>query len=94
MRCYYGKIRAYGFLLCGGSCDVRWDMPDFAPLYLQAAKQSENGEMTVIRLSEQDGRRGRIKLGCKVKLLNMLEDEIGETDVIEYKPFEIITVGI
>ncbi|MBE6747076.1 MAG: alpha-mannosidase [Ruminococcaceae bacterium] len=74
--------------------DVKWDMPDFAPLYLQAAKQSENGEMTVIRLSEQDGRRGRIKLGCKVKLLNMLEDEIGETDVIEYKPFEIITVGI
>ncbi len=74
--------------------DVKWDMPVFAPLYIQAAKQSENGEMTVIRLSEQDGRRGRIKLGCKVKLLNMLEDEIGETDVIEYKPFEIITVGI
>ena len=50
--------------------------------------------MTVIRLSEQDGRRGRIKLSRRVKLLNMLEDIQGETDVIEYKPFEIITIGV
>lgn len=74
--------------------DVQWDMPIFAPLYLQSAKQSEEGSMTVIRLSEQDGKRGRIKLQRKVKLLNMLEDVIGETDVIEYKPFEIITIGL
>ena len=50
--------------------------------------------MTVIRLCEQDGKRGRIKLPQKVRILNMLEDVEGETDVIEYKPFEIITIGI
>ena len=54
----------------------------------------ENGQMTVIRLCEQDGKRGEIKLLRKVKLLNMLEDIEGETDIIEYKPFEIITIGI
>ncbi len=66
----------------------------FEPLYLQAIKQGEDGEMTVIRLCEQDGKRGTIKLSEKVKVLNMLEDVEGETDVINYKPFEIITIGI
>ena len=36
----------------------------------------------------------KIKLSEKVKILNMLEDIEGETDTIEYKPFEIITIGI
>ncbi|MCD7872077.1 MAG: glycosyl hydrolase-related protein, partial [Clostridiales bacterium] len=66
----------------------------FEPLYLQAVKESENGKMIVFRLSEQNGSRGSIKLGKKVKLLNMLEDMQGETDVIEYKPFEILTIGM
>ena len=35
--------------------DVEWNMPTFEPLYLQAVKKAENGDMTVIRLSEQDG---------------------------------------
>lgn len=74
--------------------DVRYNGSDFAPLYMQAMKFSENGKMIVVRLSEQDGKRGRIRLDKKVKLLNMLEDAEGETDVIEYKPFEIITIGI
>lgn len=74
--------------------DVKWDFPTFEPLYLQAAKKSENGDLTVIRLSEQDGARGRIRLDRKVKILNMLEEELYETDVIEYKPFEIITIGL
>lgn len=74
--------------------DVRYNGCDFAPLYMQAMKFSENGKMIVVRLSEQDGKRGRIRLDKKVKLLNMLEDAEGETDVIEYKPFEIITIGI
>ncbi len=74
--------------------DYNWDLPTFDHLYLQAVKRSENGEMTVIRLCEQDGKRGKIKLAEKVKLLNMLEDIEGETDTIEYKPFEIITIGI
>lgn len=74
--------------------DAEWSLPDFAPLYLQAAKLSENGRMTVIRLSEQNGTRGTIKLDKPVKLLNMLEDVQEEIDTIEYKPFEIITIGI
>ena len=71
--------------------DVQYSGDTFEPLYLQAMKQSS---MTVIRLSEQDGKRGKIKLSKPVKLLDMLENEIGKTDVIEYKPFEIITLGV
>lgn len=74
--------------------DVQYNGSDFAPLYMQAMKFSENGKMIVVRLSEQDGKRGRIRIDKKLKLLNMLEDAEGETDVIEYKPFEIITIGI
>lgn len=74
--------------------DVSWNLPTFEPLYLQAVKKAENSDMTVIRLSEQDGKRGTIKLDNKVKILNMLEEVEGETDVIEYKPFEIITIGV
>ena len=74
--------------------DCKWDMEAFEPLYLQAVKHSENGKMIVLRLSEQDGRRGTIKLTRKVKLLNMLEDIEAETDILEFKPFEIITIGI
>lgn len=74
--------------------DCNWNLPTFEPLYLQAAKKAENNSMTVIRLSEQNGARGVIRLDKKVKLLNMLEEVEGETDVIEYKPFEIITIGV
>lgn len=74
--------------------DVKWNLETFEPLYLQAAKKSENGDLTVIRLSEQDGARGQIRLDRPVKILNMLEEELYETDVIAYKPFEIITIGI
>lgn len=74
--------------------DCQWSLPTFEPLYLQAVKKSEDAEMTVIRLSEQDGARGSIKLPQKVKILNMLEDVLGETDTLEYKPFEILTIGI
>lgn len=74
--------------------DAQYNGSTFAPLYLQAMKKAEDSDMTVIRLSEQDGKRGRIQLDKKVKLLNMLEEPEGETDVIEYKPFEIITIGV
>lgn len=66
----------------------------FDGLYLQAMKMSENDNMVVVRLSEQDGRRGVIKFPKPVKILNMLEEIIDEADSIEYKPFEIITIGI
>ena len=74
--------------------NAEWTLPTFEPLYLQAAKRSEDGKMTVIRLSEQDGGRGVIALGKPVKILNMLEEVIGESDKIEYAPFEIITIGV
>ena len=74
--------------------DDEWKYPDFATLYLQAAKRSEDGTMNVIRLSEQNGSRGVLKLDKPVKLLNMLEEVEGESDTIEYTPFEIITLGV
>ncbi len=73
--------------------DVEYDLPDFAPLWLQTAKLSENGDMIVLRLCEQNGERGVIEIPEEFVLLNMLEDEIGKTKRIEYSPFEIITLG-
>jgi len=67
---------------------------DFGDLFLQSMKLSEDGKRVVIRLVEQDGKHGKLTLPKTVKLLNLLEDEIGETDVVEYKPFEIITIGL
>ena len=67
---------------------------DFAPLYLQAAKLSEDGKYVVFRLSEQDGLRGKINLPFRGVLMNLLEDVEQETEVLEYKPFEILTVGV
>lgn len=74
--------------------DVQWNLPDFAPLYLQAVKESEDKSMTVLRLSEQDGRRGEIRLPMNVKVLNMLEELQSETDTLRFRPFEILTIGI
>jgi alpha-mannosidase len=74
--------------------DCQWDLVTFEPLYLQSVKKSEDGQMTVIRLSEHDGARGVIELPGFVRVLNMLEEVVDRTDKIEYKPFEIITIGI
>lgn len=63
-------------------------------LILQSVKKAENSDMTVLRYTEANGSRGQIKFPYKVKILNMLEDTIEETDTICYKPFEIITIGI
>lgn len=74
--------------------DVEAALPDFDDLWLQAVKLSENGKYIVVRLCEQNGARGAINLPEEVAVLNMLEDEIGAADTIEYSPFEIITLGI
>ena len=74
--------------------DAVWNYPTFEPLFLQAAKRSEDGSMVVFRFSEQDGNRGAIKLDKPVKVLNMLEENQRETDVLEYSPFEILTIGV
>ena len=63
-------------------------------MYLQSLKLSEDGSQLIVRLSEQNGARGKVKLPMTVKLLNMLEDVEGETDTVTYHPFEIITLGV
>ena len=62
-------------------------------LHLQALKRSEDGKKTVCRLVETNGRRGSIELGRKVTVTDLLERPLYETDVLEYKPFEIITIA-
>ena len=57
-------------------------------------KRSEDGKHIVVRLSEQDGKRGTLKFPKPVKGLKMLEGVLFESDKIEYKPFEILTIGI
>ena len=74
--------------------DAQWTLPTFEPLYLQAAKLSEDKSMTVVRLGEQNGNRGTITLDKPVYILDMLENKIEKTDRIDYTPFEIITVGV
>ena len=63
-------------------------------LYLQSMKLSEDGKLLVLRLSEQDGRRGRLAFGRPVQLLNLLEDPEGTAETVAYHPFELITVGL
>ena len=70
------------------------DLPDFGNLYLQSVKKAEKSDMTVYRLSEQNGARGKIAFDKEVKILNMLEDVEATVTEIEYAPFEIITIGI
>ncbi|MBQ2759067.1 MAG: alpha-mannosidase [Clostridia bacterium] len=69
-------------------------MPDFGDLYLQSVKKAEKSDMTVYRLSEQNGARGKLIFDKEVKILNMLEDIEATAKEIEYAPFEIITIGI
>ena len=84
---------AYEYNIPLGKADLTCEN-SFGEMFLQCMKMSEDGTIIVIRLSEQNGKRGKICLGGKVKLLNMLEDVIGESDTIEYSPFEIVTIGI
>ncbi len=60
-------------------------------MHLQALKRSEDGEKTICRLIETDGRRGSIALERKVTVTDLLERALYETDTLEYKPFEIVT---
>ncbi|MBR3099060.1 MAG: alpha-mannosidase [Clostridia bacterium] len=71
---------------------VRW--PDTGSLFLQSLKQSEDGRSVILRLTEQDGRRGELKLPFPARLLTLTEDEAGETDTLAYGPFEIVTAAL
>lgn len=64
-------------------------------LYVQAVKMSEDEKNIIIRLSEQDGTRGKLVLPFAVQPVNLLEDSEGErTDVIVYHPFELVSFAI
>ena len=63
-------------------------------LYLQAMKRSEDGQYLILRLSEQDGRRGKIAFPFEVQTMNLIEDIEGSTKVVSYHPFELITVAV
>ncbi len=66
-----------------------------ARLWLQALKPSEDGSCVIVRLSEQDGRRGTLHLRTHVQPVNLLEDAEGEpTDTIPYTPFSIISFAV
>lgn len=67
---------------------------DFGELYLEALKLSENSEYIVIRLSEQNGKRGILNNIGKFTVMDMTETAEYITDTYEFKPFEIITIGI
>ena len=63
-------------------------------LFLQGMKLSEDKTMLVLRLTETEGKRGKLKFDREVSLLNLLEDAEGAASVIPYHPYEILTVGI
>jgi alpha-mannosidase len=75
--------------------DILNSIFDKKSLYLQALKLSEDKKRVIVRLTEQDGTRGKLALPQNVQPVNLLEDVDGEkTDIIEYKPFEIISFAI
>ena len=57
-------------------------------------KLSEDGKSFILRLSEQDGRRGEIVFPSQVRLLNMLEDVTAEGSAFSFRPFEILTFAL
>ncbi len=69
-------------------------LPELGSLFLQAVKLSEDGERLILRLTEQDGRRGVLRFPFPVKVMNLLEDAEADADAVPYRPFEILTLGI
>ena len=69
-------------------------LPETGPLFLQGMKQSEDGQSVILRLTEQDGRRGEIRFPFPVTVTNLLEDAERETERIPYGPFEMLTVRL
>ena len=69
-------------------------LPEMGSLFLQSLKQSEDGKKLILRLTEQDGRRGEIHFPFPVTRANLLEDEEKETDTVSYGPFEMLTLCV
>ena len=69
-------------------------LPDTGSLFLQAMKRSEDGKSLILRLTEQDGRRGEIRFPFRVTVSNLLEDPEREEDRVPYGPFEMLTLRL
>ncbi len=67
---------------------------DFGELYLQTIKLSENGKKYIIRLSEQNGSRGKFSLPFDFDVTDMTENYQYIANTYNYKPFEIITISV
>lgn len=65
----------------------------FGELYLQAIKLSEDGQYVVVRLSEQNGKRGILDGIGEFSVMDMTECILKNVHNYEYTPFEILTIG-
>ena len=63
-------------------------------LFLQAVKRSEDGDRLILRLTEQDGRRGKLRFPFAVAVMDLLENVERITDTIPYDPFQMLTLGL
>lgn len=85
--------RAFEYNVPLVKADMNCDL-DFGELHLEAVKLSENGEKIIIRLSEQNGKRGILTYPGVFTVTDMLEQEEYTTDTYNYKPFEIISIAL
>lgn len=67
---------------------------DFGELYLDTIKLSEDEERIIVRLSEQNGKRGTLKTPFSFDVTDMLERPQFSASEYDYKPFEIITLAL
>lgn len=66
----------------------------FGGLNLEAMKLSEDGNSIIIRLSEQNGKRGTLTDLGEFAVTDMLEQVEYVTNAYNYTPFEILTIAI
>lgn len=93
-------------LIFKGNDELKLMEVDSENIFVQTIKRAEDSEMLIVRIVEQNGRRGRAKISLNfspkdVKLLNLIEEKIaGEIFleqnnlIFDYLPYEIITIGI
>ena len=67
---------------------------DFGELYLQSMKLSEDGNKVIVRLSEQNGKRGTLCNIGKFDITDMTEKYMYSATEYKFKPFEIITIAL
>ncbi len=73
--------------------DYNFNM-QFGDLYLQAMKLSEDGTKIIVRLSEQNGKRGILSGIGEFDVVDMTEKYLYTTRQYGYTPFEIITIAL